>query len=130
MVPGINEAAAFPAPRATNSLLRLMEYPNLPLFCFADTSESKKPITDRRLFMNGEIMRGSLQRKNTHIAVGVVLFSHERLSSTRGKLNREASLDKATSPSIDIPCLSHLYAFDSRVESTTVRKISGMKETQ
>jgi hypothetical protein len=61
MVPGMNEAATFPAPRATSSLLRLMEYPNLALFCFADTSESKKPITDRRLYMNGEMMRESLQ---------------------------------------------------------------------
>ena len=62
-----------------------------------------------------------------YMAVGVVDLSHDKFVSVSGKLKYESSFDNATSPRIAMPCLSHLYALESRVETTTVRNISGMK---
>lgn len=48
-VPGTKEPTRLLDPSATNSLFRLIGYPNRALFCLDATIESRKPAIDIRL---------------------------------------------------------------------------------
>ena len=49
MVPGMNDPAMLPAPRATSSLFGLMLCPKRAAFCLAATILSKNPMTEINL---------------------------------------------------------------------------------